>query len=254
MNLFTTEDTALFDTRYVTVRGFKLFERRSKTNHQQTVLLIHGLNVSEKYYRLFSRELQKTHNVISIDLPGFGTSKNNRQALTFEGLAKIINDYINGYVGSSVVLIGQSMGTQVCAEVAARYPDCVERLVLIAPTVNNRERTTLWQAFRLFQDSFLEPFAVNAIIMTDFFNFGIVKLWRTQRRMMQNKLEETMTKVHTKTLLIAGEKDPISPPDWTHWVAKYASDARVEIISNAPHNPQFTHPKELHRLCISFLK
>lgn len=254
MNLFTTEDTTLFDASHVTVRGYRLFERRSKTTHDQTVLLIHGLNVSEKYYRLFAKELQLTHNVISIDLPGFGTSKNNRQSLTFEGLARIIRDYISKHTDGSVVLVGQSMGTQVCAEVAARYPDVVERLILIAPTVNNKERTTIQQGFRLLQDSFREPFPVNAIIMTDFFNFGIVKLWRTQRRMMQHSLETTLTKVTVKTLLVAGEKDPISPPEWTKWVAGFAKDSSVEVIAGAPHNPQFTHAKELHDICLRFLK
>ena len=50
------------------------------------------------------------------------------------------------------VLVGHSTGAQVVAETAARHPELVDSLVLIAPTVNPRERTLAKQTARFLQD------------------------------------------------------------------------------------------------------
>lgn len=254
MNLFTTDDTPDFDAEEITVNGHTLFERRSKTTFSKTALLIHGINVSEKYYRPFALELQKEMNVIAIDLPGFGTADNKRRALRFDEHRDIIAEYIRTHIKNPVTLIGQSMGTQLCARVAVQYPELVTELIQISPTINHKERHLALQVLRLLQDSIREPLPMNWIIISDFFRFGPGKFWQTQKQMIHDKPEDMIARVAKPVLFIVGQKDPISPPAWMAWLAGKAPQAQQVVIPKAPHNLQFTHPKEVSAECVRFLQ
>ena len=77
--------------------------------------------------------LSQTHRCIAIDFRGWGLSDKNASDYTLETLADDVIGVINHFGLRSFVLVGHSMGAKVAQLLAARRPEGLTGLVLIAP-------------------------------------------------------------------------------------------------------------------------
>ena len=98
------------------------------------VVLVHGFTGSKENWLPMFAELSQQHEVIAPDLPGWGMSE-RKPGLDYgfsaqaERLAIWIRQQPAG--GGPLVLVGHSMGGGIAALVAARYPELVDKLVLV---------------------------------------------------------------------------------------------------------------------------
>ena len=88
----------------------------------------------------------------ALDLPGFGDAPEPREPLGMPESGELLAELLAAEGLDRPVLVGHSTGAQAVAETAARHPELVDRLVLIGPTVNPRERTLAKQTARFLQD------------------------------------------------------------------------------------------------------
>ena len=98
---------------------------------KRTVVFIHGAGLDHSWFGLQSRYFgYHGYNVLALDLPGHGKSPG--PALTS---VPAITDWVIGVLDKAKVqkasLVGHSMGTLISLDCAARYPQRVERIVLI---------------------------------------------------------------------------------------------------------------------------
>jgi pimeloyl-ACP methyl ester carboxylesterase len=171
---------------------------------------------------------------IAIDLPGYGEAPEPMRVLTMERTADLVAAFLrHRRVGPSVI-VGHSMGTQVAVELAARHPDVVDRVVLIAPTINRRERTLGMQALRLAQDLAVESPRVILIGAREYLRAG-PNLHGKFRAMLVHRPEVTYPKVGVPALVVRGESDRVSPRAWCRFVAASLPQGRLAEVRGHGH-------------------
>lgn len=100
-----------------------------------TVLLLHGFNGHlGQWDRVWSGLADCECRRIRIDLPGFGDSKWDQDQFGLEDQAKRVIALMDRLKVGKVTLVGTSMGGSLSAWIASRYPERVDRVVLMAPS------------------------------------------------------------------------------------------------------------------------
>lgn len=219
---------------------------RSTGTGGQPVVLVHGIGVSARYFQPLAAELARGGTVYAIELPGFGLSPSPGRPLSVPELGGIVQSVMRSLEITDAVLVGHSMGCQVAAETAARSPELVRKLVLLGPTVNDRERSVGKQALRLAQDTLREPPAVNWMVFTDYLR-SIVPYLRTLKPMVNHRLEETLPKVSCPVVIMRGARDPIAPLDWLERLAATNPGACIAEVPGAAHVLMHPRPAETAR-------
>jgi pimeloyl-ACP methyl ester carboxylesterase len=95
------------------------------------LLFIHGLGGIWQNWLLNLPVFMRTHRCVAVDLPGFGLSEALEEA-SIPGFARIVDKACTELGLEEPVVIGNSMGGFVGAELAVRFPTRVSKLVLVA--------------------------------------------------------------------------------------------------------------------------
>jgi pimeloyl-ACP methyl ester carboxylesterase len=217
------------------------------------IVFIHGIGVSGRYFVPLAEKFAQTHNVHVIDMPGYGSTPKPKRPLSLVEMAQTIQGYLNASNISKAIVVGQSMGCQTVVHFATMHPDRCSELILIAPTINRKERNVVVQAVRLFQDMFFETIRANVTIFSDYLRMGFVRYIITTRFMIDDQIEENIAQLRVKTLIIRGSNDPIVPKAWVEYLADRNKDVTVMQIPRAAHLVQFTRPNEVLNGIASFL-
>jgi pimeloyl-ACP methyl ester carboxylesterase len=108
----------------------------------QPVVALHGLGGTKGSFIPTVAALGGRFRVIAIDLPGFGDSdKPIGASYDARFFARAVIDLLDALQLDRVHLIGNSLGGRVALEVGLRYPDRVDRLALLCPSLAwRRER------------------------------------------------------------------------------------------------------------------
>ena len=116
--------------RWVTIDGRQV--NVTELGSGPPVVFIHGLSGSWQNWLeqvpVFARE----HRVIAFDLPGFGASEMPRDKITISGYGRFVDALLDELGVSSAAVVGNSMGGFIGIELAIRFPERVERLVLVS--------------------------------------------------------------------------------------------------------------------------
>lgn len=222
-------------------------------NNRPVVVLLHGIGVSGTYFLPFAEVLARHFDVRLLDLPGYGDTPRPDHALAPVELANVVAEYLKEVKAGPAIIVGQSMGCQIAAQLALQYPQLCKKLILIGPTINKWERSHFLQGIRLLQDTFLESLKVNRIIFRDYVHMGLFRYLKTSKYMLEDHLEEYIFKIAVPTLIVRGSKDMIAPRRWTAYLARHMNNATSVEVEDAPHVVQFVKPKELFEACEDFL-
>src|SRR4051794_19472904 len=97
------------------------------------VVFVHGLAGSwQNWLENMPHFAAAGHRVIAFDLPGFGGSEAPREKISIPGYGRLVDTLLDRLEVGPAVLIGNSMGGFIAAEVAIQYPARVRRLVLVS--------------------------------------------------------------------------------------------------------------------------
>lgn len=152
------------------------------------------------------------------------------------------------------VLVGNSLGCQVIAEMAARSPDRVLGVVLTGPTVDPAGRTLYEQFKRLLIDATRERFSLIFVWLRSLFEAGLSRAWQTARHALEDRIEENLPRVHVPALVVRGERDPVAPQAWAEQVARLLPRGRLAVIPGGPHALNYSAPGELVLLIREFVE
>jgi pimeloyl-ACP methyl ester carboxylesterase len=97
------------------------------------VVFVHGLAGSwQNWLENIPHFATAGHRVIAFDLPGFGASDDPRDKVSIPGYGRLVDALLDRLEVGPAVLVGNSMGGFIAAEVAIQYPARVQRLVLVS--------------------------------------------------------------------------------------------------------------------------
>ena len=118
-----------------TNHGFARTETSANVDSAPTVLFIHGFLDDATVWDGVIASLADEVKTVRYDLPGFGArsgSVADPRDLTLESLAAEAGDILTG-IDTPVIVVGQSLGSQVAELVAADHAQQVDGLVLLTP-------------------------------------------------------------------------------------------------------------------------
>jgi pimeloyl-ACP methyl ester carboxylesterase len=117
------------------INGFPVTRTPANNAGAPTLLLIHGFLDDASVWDGLVERLGGEIAAMRYDLPGFGTRSgtiDDARGATLESLAAEASDVV-GRIDGPVIVVGQSLGTQVAELAAAQHPDRVRGLVLLTP-------------------------------------------------------------------------------------------------------------------------
>lgn len=109
-------------------------EEGNKEN--KTLLLIHGNFSSSLHHARAIKNLSPHFHVIAPDMRGFGDSTYNTRISTLKELADDLVLLLDALKLEKVFILGWSLGGGVVMEMAAHYPERVEKLILMGSTTH----------------------------------------------------------------------------------------------------------------------
>lgn len=199
-----------------------------------TVVLVHGIGMSHRSFDRSQRVLARVHRTVSVDLPGFGGLSAAGRALDAEALADLVVEAVRSRGAGELVVVGQSMGTQVAVEAALRHPDVVSSVVLVGPVVDDRRRTLLHQALGLGRDCLVEGPRMNAVVLTDYLR-SVRQYLRELGPMLRYPMLERVAALAVPALVVRGTRDPIARHGWAARVAAHADRGALVELPGAHH-------------------
>ena len=239
------------------------------------LLLIHGWGMHAGVWEDTAQKLSANFRVHSVDLPGYGYSK----AISASTLDEIVGT-LSATFAEPVTVCGWSLGGQIALRWAAREPDKVQRLVLVASTPCFARRAD-WSSG--MDNKVLRQFAADleqnytatlrrfialqlrgsenerellAQLRERLFSRGEPDLGALRAGLdilRDDDLRAELPAIAQPTLVIAGERDKLTPPEASSWLAQAMPAARLAIIAGAAHAPFLSHPDHFVDQLKSFL-
>lgn len=266
------------EKRIITAEGSLCYQIEKGTG--TPLILLHGGGGSLSVWNLVRPYLNTIRETkIYLDLRGHGKSfrPDNWQEYSLEKHAEDILALINKLKLKKCIVIGHCLGSMVAATFVTKYPERVEKLILINPGVNrgtvlfNRLTqylyTIMYRCVELLKiRSILPP--QNRVDYTKFINshdLSLRRLWTDLRYMglrtaiSQSKAffhwdyEKVYKAIKTPTFIIGGGCDTIFNPQITEKVKNYIPGAKLTTI-NSNHLSVINNPEEVVKKIRLFLR
>jgi len=199
-----------------------------------------------------ARELEPWARVYAPDLPGHGASDKPPRPLDAPRLAEALAEVIRRLDVDRPVLLGNSFGCQIVAELAATRQDLPSACVLVSPTYDPAARPPQ-QLARWLRNMPKEPPALGLTLIRDYVDARPHRALGMVVRSMRHRIEERLPLVRAPTLVVSGGRDPIAPPRWAEEAARLLPDGRLAVVEHAAHTVNFSDPRELAGLVREFL-
>ena len=213
----------------------KRFPRVDQTQTDgRNYVLVHGLGVYSHYFEWLAAALARTADVWLIDLPGYGSAPKPSRDVSIVDHASVLAAVIESADVAAPVLVGHSMGCQVVTEIAARFPELTDSLVLLSPVVNPARRTAWKQFVNLVQDLFREPPRAALFGLYSYFLTGKSLYYLKQvPHMIEYRIEDRLPLVEARTLVAIGERDPLAPIEWASLAASIVPRGDLTVVPGA---------------------
>ncbi len=144
-------------------------------------------------------------------------------------------------------LVGNSMGCPVICEFAYRYPERIERAVLVSPAGGIHNQPLRRAIGQLAKDGPREPRKMVTVATPDYLRFGVPSTFKMFRALTQYPTLERLLALTIPTLVVLGDRDPLLPgPERVKEVAAQTDNHVLVVrIEGAAHAINFSHPGEL---------
>lgn len=225
------------------------------------IIILHGWTYSTEKWQTFLDILEKKgFEPIMLNVPGL-TSENDKIWRT-EDYINWLYEKIEKEKGKAVIL-GHSNGGRIALNFAIKYPEKVEKLILIdsagiyhneLPLALKRVifRTLAKWGKKITNSNILKKIFYKIVGESDY-NNASVNMKQTMLNLLNSDKSLSPEGIQTPTLIIWGREDKITPLSDGRAINKLIKNSKLEIIENARHTPQFTHPNQVAKAIISNL-
>jgi len=255
----------------------------------QTIIFVHGLGSYLPAWEKNIDGLKQNYRCIAIDLPGYGKSSKAIHSGTMEFYADVIKSFMEKLGLQKAVIAGHSMGGQIAMVMALKYPDYVDKLVLVSPagietftegqkewfrnvmtvagvknTSSQQIRANLTANFYNLPDD-AEFMITDRIAMRDAENFDnyCYTVVQSVKGMVDQPVYDFLPEIKQKTLILFGENDNLIPnpylnPGFTADIGKSATDripdSKLIVVPSCGHFVQFEKSDVFNNAVKDFLK
>lgn len=216
------------------------------------LVLVPGIGCSAFVYDRLADALAPHFTVWSYDPPAHGRSANAPlRALAIDRLSTHLAAWMRARGLGGATLLGHSLGGEVTLALAARFPDLLTHLVLLAPTgVPDNPSVTL-QLLRLAADAPLERPGLLARVWASYVRIGLRRVWRIAADQRHHLLMPLLPLVQARVLLVQGSRDPVLSSGDLKALCAPIPHTREHTVEGA-HAFWYGRPHEVARLVLDF--
>ncbi len=196
---------------WVVVDGLPVYHRAYTDAGEDgtPIVHVHGFGISGTYLEPTAALLAARHRTFVPDLPGMGRSLRPEHGLDLPGLAGALVSYLDAVGVQRATFVGNSLGCPVIVEVASRFPDRIDRAVLVSPAGGPNNIPLLRALRQMAMDGLREPPSMVPIATRDYLRFGVLQSLSLFRAMTRYPTLERLHNLVAPTLVIAGDRDPL---------------------------------------------
>lgn len=209
------------------------------------VIWAHGWGQSHQSFAPLATSLEKLGHHIMVDFPGFGASPVPAETWSTAEYADALADFIKGKTSTKIVWVGHSFGCRVGIQLAARHPDLVAGLFLVAAAGLPRRRPLprkLYVKIRVLVFKLLkkciplglsEEWLMKTFGSADYKNAGPMR--GIFVKVVKEDLSDTAKNIQCPVMLVYGEKDSETPPEIGERLQKLIPNAEMVHLAGEDH-------------------
>lgn len=232
-----------------------------------TILMLHGFGADKDNWLRFARHFTERYRVIAIDLPGFGDSSKPNASYDVGTQVERIAAFTQALNIDRLHLVGNSMGGHISALYAARYPEQVLSVGLLANAGITTPQKS--QLLEILERGEANPLVVKAPQdfdrLLDFVFVEVPYLPTKVKQHMASKgvassalneqifdhlinryipLEPKLAKIQAPTLILWGEQDRALHVSSVEVMRPLLRKPTVVIMKDCGHLPMIERPAE----------
>jgi len=234
------------------------------------LILINGLaEQHESWFR--NRRFWARHfdlylpNILVYDGPALHDRIAAKQPINVDYLVEQLKQFVDQYVQRPPYhLVSSSLGGKVAVEFAIRYPELVNRMILLCPSgMGDEEKLPIrdgvtGDAYRLVRSVFHKPKFVDRDVLRFYKRQMDDNRWkkgllRTVRGTMDSVVRGKLKELKPLTLLVTGSEDKICDPTTAAEAARELLNGHFLEIPKCGHAPQIERHWLINRLVVHFL-
>ncbi len=216
----------------------------------KTIVFVHGYAGCAETWELQINRFAREYRVVVPDLRGHGQSDAPYTHYTMSELLDDLDNIVQTLkLPEQFILVGHSFGGSICVEYANRYPERLEKLILIATTAE-----------------YPLPRIVNWLVRLP---TAFYRLWwkyrprwnaeiHVMKRMLTNNMRrwkgwDYLRNITTPTLVITGERDNYFPRRLFEEAAQQIPNAEIYDVGAAKHKVQLERHTAVNRVIERFI-
>jgi abhydrolase domain-containing protein 6 len=241
----------------------------------EPLVLLHGFGGDKNHWVRVARYLTPHYTVIAPDLPGFGEGDRDRSLrYGISDQVARVHDFVEALGLPAFHLGGNSMGGQIAGALAAKYPQEVKTLWLLAPGgVMSAKTSELGELVkkgenpllidtpedldRLLDFVFVEPppiprsikrYLTRQAVKDRAFNAKVFK------EIFQDRipLEIALKELPVPTLILWGDQDRLLDVSGAEILKSVIPDAEVNVMKDTGHAPMIERPQDTANAFLAF--
>ena len=253
---------------YFNVRGNKTFYSNGSgtiESNQQSVVFVHGAGLDHSTFVLASRHFaRQKFNVYAIDLPGHGRSEGDALD-SIKAMADWLHEALDVLAVKQTAMVGYSMGSLVCLQFAADYPDYLRSMALVGTSIPMPVSEPLLDAANEnSHDAFdmANTWSHSKVAQLGGNENPGMSMMMTGQRLLEaigddvfftdlkacNEFTNSLAlaeKIKTKTLIFIGDRDQMTAPKKALKVAQAIPNCEIVHLSPSGHAMFSERPNEV---------
>lgn len=248
----------------------KLLTNYTISGQGPNLLILHGWGSNQDVFEKLTLSLNAKYQVISLDLPGMGKSEPPAEPWSLDDYKKFITSFLAKLkIEKLEIIIGHSNGGALAIKMATDQdlqPKLKAKKLILMGSAGIRDKEKLKKnVFKVIAKSgklvasFLPSSASLKLKKMLYQSAGSEaldnpNLERTFRLVVNEDISELSSKINIPTLLIYGENDEATPPEYGQILHQQIKESELEIVPNAGHYVFLDQPGSTLNLIERFLK
>lgn len=243
-----------------TTMGALASSKQQVAGSKAKILILHGWSYSTEKWEPFLNLIKgKDLNPRLLDIPGL-TEPTDR-VWTLEDYVEWLKEKVGT---EKTILIGHSNGGRISIAFALKYPELVERLILI-DSAGIRHRGGLTELKKFIFGSLAKigkritasegaRNALHKLARANDYKNASPEMRETMVNLISTDLSPELNNMKVPTLIIWGAEDKTTPLSDGKLMHKLILHSKLYIVNEARHSPQFTHPKEVCAKIVKWIR
>jgi pimeloyl-ACP methyl ester carboxylesterase len=230
------------------------------TAGEKCLLFLHGWRSNKEIWRDVILKLSN-YPVFALDLPGFGGSQIPKQAFTVGDYADVVAGFIKKLDLKNTIIVGHSFGGRVGIKLASQHPGLISKLVLVdsAGFAMDESKKNFINTAAKIAKPFFKPKIMQGLRKKIYQKIGSEDyvatpgLTQTYLNVISEDLTEYVKKISQPTLIIYGQNDTATPPEFGKKMHGLIPNSKFQILPNAGHFSFLDQPEEFVKVVSDFI-